>query len=44
LTEFTEEADLDKIEQEVISPTYADMQLIDSTEKLLEIAAQGDSK
>lgn len=44
LTEFTEEADLDKIEQEVISPTYDEMQLIDSSETLQRLAAQGDTQ
>ena len=42
LTEFENESDLDKIEQEVISPTYDDMGLIASTNKPLELAAQGE--
>ena len=42
LTEFENESDLDKIEQEVISPTYDDMGLISSTNKPLELAAQGE--
>jgi hypothetical protein len=36
LTEFDNEAELGQIEQEVISPTYEEMGLIGSTEKLLE--------
>lgn len=43
LTQFESEAELDKIEQEVISPSYDDMGLIDSTEKLAQIAAQGET-
>jgi hypothetical protein len=43
LTEFESEAELDKIEQEVISPSYDEMGLIDSTEKLAQIAAQGET-
>ena len=42
LTEFENESELDKIEQEVISPTYDDMGLISSTNKPLELAAQGE--
>jgi hypothetical protein len=42
LTEFENENDLVKIEQEVISPTYDDMGLIASTNKPLELAAQGE--
>ncbi len=42
LTEFENESDLDKIEQEVISPTYDDMGLIASTNTPLELAAQGE--
>ena len=44
LTEFTEEVDLDKIEQEVISPTYEEMNLIDSSETLQKLTAQGDTQ
>lgn len=43
LTQFESEAELDKIEQEVISPSYDEMGLIDSTEKLAQIAAQGET-
>ena len=42
LTEFENESDLDKIEQEVISPTYDDMGLIASANIPLELAAQGE--
>ena len=42
LTEFENEADLDKIEQEVISPTYDDMGLISSTNTPLKLAEQGE--
>jgi hypothetical protein len=41
LTEFENESDLDKIEQEVISPTYDDMGLIALANTPLELAAQG---
>lgn len=43
LTQFESEKDLEKIEQEVISPSYEDMGLIDSTEKLTQIPTQGES-
>ncbi len=43
LTEFESEAELDKIEQEVISPSYDEIGLIDSTEKLAQIAAKGET-
>jgi hypothetical protein len=42
LTEFENEADLDKIEQEVISPNYDDMGLISSTNTPLKLAEQGE--
>jgi hypothetical protein len=42
LTEFENEDDLVKIEQEVISPTYDDMGLIASTNTPLKLAAQGE--
>jgi hypothetical protein len=42
LTEFENESDLDKIEQEVISPTYDDMGLISSTNTPLKLAEQGE--
>jgi hypothetical protein len=42
LTEFENESDLDKIEHEVIAPTYDEMSLISSTNKPLELAAQGE--
>lgn len=41
LTEFQSEAELDKIEQEVISPSYAEMGLIDRVDNLPRLAAQG---
>jgi hypothetical protein len=43
LTEFTEEAQLDKIENEVIAPAYADMGLIASTQELLQLESEGAS-
>jgi hypothetical protein len=42
LTEFENESDLDKIEQEVISPTYDDMGLISSTNTPPKLAEQGE--
>ena len=42
LTEFESESDLDKIECEVIAPTYDELNLISSTNKPLELAAQGE--
>ena len=42
LTEFENEFDLDKIEQEVISPTYDNMGLISSTNTPLKLAEQGE--
>jgi hypothetical protein len=42
LTEFESELDLDKIEHEVIAPTYDEINLISSTNKPLELAAQGE--
>jgi hypothetical protein len=42
LTEFENEDDLVKIEQEVISPTYDDMGLISSTNTPLKLAEQGE--
>ena len=42
LTEFENESDLDKIEREVIAPTYDEMGLIASTNKPLKLAAQGE--
>jgi len=42
LTQFEGEGDLDKIEQEVISPSYDEMGLIDSVGKLAQIKAQGE--
>jgi hypothetical protein len=40
LTEFESESELSQIEQEVISPSYEEMGLIDSTEKLAQLEAQ----
>lgn len=42
LTEFEKESDLDKIEQEVISPTYDEMGLISSLNLPPELLAQGE--
>ena len=42
LTEFTCESDLDKVEQEVIAPTYSDMGLIASVDELPQIDLQGE--
>jgi hypothetical protein len=42
LTQFENESDLEKIEDEVISPTYDEMNLIASTNTPLEITAQGE--
>jgi hypothetical protein len=42
LTEFESEAELDKIEQEVISPSYAEMGLIASVNDLPKLMAQGE--
>ena len=42
LTEFEKESDLDKIEQEVIAPTYEDMGLISSFNLPPELLAQGE--
>jgi hypothetical protein len=42
LTEFENEDDLVKIEQEVISPTYDNMGLISSTNTPLKLAEQGE--
>lgn len=42
LTEFEKESDLDKIEEEVISPSYEDMGLIASTNELPSLAPQGE--
>lgn len=44
LTQFHGEENLDKIEEEVISPTYQEMGLIASVEELLKIEGKGDSK
>lgn len=42
LTEFEKESELDKIEREVIAPSYDDMELIASTDKLAQLPAQGE--
>jgi hypothetical protein len=42
LTEFSDEADLNKIENEVIAPTYNELGLIASSSNLPELAAQGE--
>lgn len=44
LTQFHGEENLDKIEEEVIAPTYQEMGLIASVEELLKIEGKGDSK
>jgi len=43
LTEFEKESDLDKIENEVISPSYDEMGLLASTANLPKLTAQGVS-
>lgn len=43
LTEFENESELIKIEDEVISPTYDNMGLISSTAELFKLQAQGES-
>jgi hypothetical protein len=43
LTEFENESDLSKIEEEVISPSYDDMGLISSTAELSKLQTQGAS-
>jgi hypothetical protein len=43
LTKFNEESDLDKIEQEVIAPSYADMNLIASAEEALQLDTKGEA-
>lgn len=43
LTEFQSEEELDKIEQEVIAPSYADMGLIASIDDLPKLTAQGEN-
>jgi hypothetical protein len=42
LTEFDKESDLDKIEQEVIAPTYDEMGLISSISNLSKLTMQGE--
>ena len=42
LTQFEKESDMDKIEQEVIAPTYEDMGLISSLNLPPELLAQGE--
>lgn len=42
MTQFQSEAELDKIEQEVISPSYAEMGLIASVNDLPKLTAQGE--
>jgi hypothetical protein len=44
LTQFYGEENLDKIEEEVIAPTYQEMGLIASVEELLKIESKGDLK
>ena len=41
LTEFESEAELDKIEHEVIAPSYDDLGLIASVDALPQLSAQG---
>ena len=43
ITEFESEAELDKIEQEVIAPSYDEMGLIASVDALPELTAQGET-
>jgi len=43
MTEFESEAELDKIEQEVIAPSYDKMGLIASVDALPELTAQGET-
>jgi hypothetical protein len=43
MTEFESEAELDKIEQEVIAPSYDEMGLIASVDALPELTAQGET-
>ena len=42
LTQFENESELSKIEEEVISPSYSDMGLISSTVELSKLQAQGE--
>lgn len=43
MTEFESEVELDKIEQEVIAPSYDEMGLIASVDALPELTAQGET-
>ena len=43
MTEFDSEAELNKIEQEVIAPSYDEMGLIASVDALPELTAQGET-
>ena len=43
MTEFESETELDKIEQEVIAPSYDEMGLITSVDALPELTAQGET-
>ena len=43
LTEHEGEENLDKVEDEVISPSYAQMGLLDSVEKLLDVKSKGET-
>jgi hypothetical protein len=43
MTEFESETELDKIEQEVIAPSYDEMGLIASVDALPELTAQGET-
>ena len=42
MTKFNSEAELDKIEHEVIAPSYDDLGLISSVDALPQISAQGE--
>jgi hypothetical protein len=41
MTQFESEAELDKIEDEVIAPTYADLGLVSSVDAMPQLSAQG---
>jgi hypothetical protein len=43
LTAYGTENDLPQIEQEVIAPTYGDMNLIGTMDELLQLEAKGES-
>jgi hypothetical protein len=43
ITEFEKESDLDKIEQEVIAPSYDDIGFLTSTSELTKLGTQGET-